>query len=399
VRFVIPDNPLFTLEVLDESIGLEGYVCIHSIGRDGSSGGMRCVDDISKAEVKLLARAMSFKYSYFGIKQGGAKAGLRLPYGAPPSERQRLIAAMATHLEPLIKRSNIWSVWTDMNFFGGDLQHFFSSIGVPWQSSGTSGSTIRTGITGAWSVEAAAMGLGLRPHQARIAIEGYGGVAQVASAILAPKGFRIVALSNHLGAVYDDRGLDLREVQNAKAKFGNEWVVADGPWSPIGHRDMLQVPCEILVPGARVHSIDIDLAGRLDTRAVVPVANVPCTDAALAHIESRGIFYLPDYVVNGGGVCGWIESEHDSFGERFRDMITRVLRLQETTGRSARALCDDIAHAGFAEATGDAYLHSSVGRKLLHRVTGLPGVRSLVAKRWQQETSQRMGDRMDSLYR
>ena len=36
----------------------------------------------------------------------------------------------------------------------------------------------------------------------------------------------------------------------------------------------------------------------------MPVANVPCTDQALDVFDKRGIPYLPDYVVNGGGVCG-----------------------------------------------------------------------------------------------
>src|SRR4051794_23842237 len=42
----IPDVPQMTVEVADPSIGLQGFVCIHSMGKYGASGGMRCVPDI-----------------------------------------------------------------------------------------------------------------------------------------------------------------------------------------------------------------------------------------------------------------------------------------------------------------------------------------------------------------
>ena len=396
---MIPTDPLFTIEVTDESIGLEGYVCIHSIGRAGSSGGMRCVPDISKEEVKLLARAMSFKYSYFGIPQGGAKAGIRMPYGAPIEERRRLISAMAKHLEPLIKRSNIWSVWTDMNFYGADLQHFFGSIGIDQRYRKTSGSTIRTGITGAWSVEATAKALGLSPQDTRIAIEGYGGVAQVATNILTRQGFRIAALSNHLGAVHNTNGLDIDEVQRAKAAHGHRWVETDGNWQRIGYRELFQVPSDILMPGARVHSIDIETASKLNTRALVPVANVPCTDAAIKTIETRGIVYLPDYVVNGGGVCGWIKSEKDPFGKDFQEMIVRALGMQETTGRPVRELCEEIAHTGFVSSTAEAYVVPSLKGKLLNRMLRLPGIRTFASKRDSGDVVRKMSNRLNAMHR
>lgn len=61
----IPDNPLMTIEIEEPAIGLKGWVCVHSLGKDGASGGIRCVGNVNKLEVQLLARAMTYKYAFF----------------------------------------------------------------------------------------------------------------------------------------------------------------------------------------------------------------------------------------------------------------------------------------------------------------------------------------------
>jgi glutamate dehydrogenase/leucine dehydrogenase len=364
----IPASPAFTVEVRDESEGLEAYVCIHSIGEWGSSGGMRCVDDVTRAEVELLARAMTFKFSFFGIPQGGAKAGLRLPYGAPPRERERLIRAAARHLEPLLKRSNLWSVWTDMNFYADDLRLFRASIGLPplrpVPSAGSS--SMRTAITAFWSMQACASYFA-HSRPTTVAMEGYGGVGQHLADMLVNHGFSIRAISNHLGAVRNPRGLDLSLIAEAKRCYGANWINSKGPWETIPRADLWSMDVDILVPGARVHSIDDALASRVQAKLVVPVANVPCTPRALETLDHHGILYLPDFVVGGGGVCGWIRSANDDFGLAYREMMVRLLHTAESRGVAPRHLCEQVAHQGFAAIQSNAYRSVSIGQRLLAR--------------------------------
>ena len=365
----IPGSPAFTVEVRDESEGLEAYVCIHSIGEWGSSGGMRCVEDVTREEVELLARAMTFKFSFFGIPQGGAKAGLRLPYDAAPAERVRLIRAAARHLEPLLKRSNLWSVWTDMNFYLDDLRLFLASIGLsaPAPADATSfSSTVRTAVMGFWSIEACARHFALS-RGASVAIEGYGGVGEQLAKLLVGSGFKVSAVSNHLGAVANPAGLDLALLAEAKRRYGSSWVLSKGPWETLSREELFTTGVDILVPGARVHSIDRDLATRLQARLIAPVANVPCTPGALDQLDARGIHYIPDFVVGGGGVCGWIQSVDDDYGSEYKDMIVRLLRKADGMGVPPRRLCEDVAHQGFEAIQANAYASSTLSRRLLVR--------------------------------
>jgi len=87
---VIPHDPFMTVLTEDRSVGLKGFVVIHTLGQDGAGGGIRCAPDITLDEVKSLARAMTYKYSYFGLPFGGGKGGLVLDGATPPERRAEI---------------------------------------------------------------------------------------------------------------------------------------------------------------------------------------------------------------------------------------------------------------------------------------------------------------------
>ena len=73
-----------------------GYVAIDSTVGGRSRGGLRMVADVDEAEVRGLARAMTLKYGFLGLPQGGAKGGVRGDPEAPPEERRTRLAAVST---------------------------------------------------------------------------------------------------------------------------------------------------------------------------------------------------------------------------------------------------------------------------------------------------------------
>jgi glutamate dehydrogenase/leucine dehydrogenase len=311
---------------------------------------------------------MTFKFSFFGIPQGGAKAGLRLPYEASPAERHRLIAAAAQHLEPLLKRSTLWSPWTDMNFYGDDLRVFLRAIDLtsPWSLSAEGRSSVRTAIQAIWSVEACA-GHFFPRQQCSVALEGYGAVGEKLAAMLTRRGFRVIAVSNDLGAVVNPAGLDVEALADAKRRHGRHWVDSNGPWSRIEKRELLTLDADILMPGARVHTINAEVAGQIRARLVVPVANVPCTPEALDTLERRAIAYMPDFVVGGGGACGWISSIDDEYGTAYRDMFARMLQTAERRGVTPLSLCESLAHSEYGALSAAAYPTHSIGQRVLSK--------------------------------
>lgn len=361
----IPDDPLMTIEITEPAIGLEGWVCLHALGKGGASGGIRCVGDVTKKEVQLLARAMTYKFSFFGIPQGGAKAGLRVGYDIDPERKALLIRAAARHLEPLVRRSTVWSPWTDMNFYGDDLMLFYAEMGRNYTPNPHSNSSHRTAISAFWSLQACLEYYGLNPKETRLALEGFGSVASYLTPYLARLGIKVVAVSNHHGTLANPEGLDLSAIDRLRARYGSAWVDQPGDWRRLEREALFEIEADILVPCARVHSIGPEEAGSLSARLVLPIANVPCQDEALAVLDRRGIDYIPDFVVNGGGISGHIQDINDPFGKLFKAMLRRMLKAARKRGRSVRAIAEEAAHANYGRIVSEAYLFESLPLKIV----------------------------------
>ena len=275
----IPEGPLFTVEIADESIGLKGFLCIHSLGKNGTSGGMRCVPDIERREVELLARAMTYKYSFFKLSQGGAKGGLRLDYNEPPDRRRLLLEEAARHLRPLIDR-NLWWPHSDMNFYAADLVHFYRGLGQDFQPSDHDCSSFRTAVWAFAALWACIDHLKTSPERVRVAFEGFGSVAGYMVPFLKELGVKVVALTNHRGGAWNPAGLDLDAVLAHQQAGGSTWDEPANPWKPITTDELFDIETDVFIPCARVHSVDADRARRLKTALLMPIANVPCTDEA-----------------------------------------------------------------------------------------------------------------------
>jgi len=367
----IPDAPMASIQLRDEAAGLEGYVCIHSFGKYGASGGMRCVGDVSQREVELLARAMTYKYSFWDIEQGGAKAGLCIDYDTPDDLRDNLLRLAAEHTEPLIRRG-VWSPWTDMNFYGRHLSQFYAGIGIDYRPA-DSGSSFRTAVSAFASLRAAAEFLGIEPSSMTIALEGFGSVATFLAREVQEWGAKLVAISNHMGALVNEQGLDIDRLLEVKAAAKDSaWTREAGPWENAPREAVFSADCDVFIPCARVHSITGEVARGLRTRFIVPIANVPLNDEAKSAVAQAGIPMIPDYIVNGGGVCGHIMGSADStsspsartFMDHFVPMAVRLMRRAADGGVTMTEVADEVAHRNYAAMQRDVYRAPGVADRI-----------------------------------
>ena len=90
-----------------------GYVVIDSTVGGRSCGGLRMLPDVDEAEIRSLGRAMTLKYGFLGLPQGGAKAGVRGDPEAPQAERWRRLVEFGRAIAPLL-RSHVYIPGTDM---------------------------------------------------------------------------------------------------------------------------------------------------------------------------------------------------------------------------------------------------------------------------------------------
>ena len=394
----IPEDPLLTIEITEPGIGLEGYVCIHAVGRVGAAGGIRCVRDVSKTEVQLLARAMTYKYAFFDVPRGGAKMGLRVGYEVSAEEKRNLIRAAARHLEPVLRRGSFWSPWGDMNFHNDELQVFFGAIGLEFTPDKTHNSSFRTAVSTFWSLQSVLKHRGLAPDMATVSIEGFGSVVSYLTPLLAGLGVKVVAVTNRIGGVLNRHGLDSARMVAMQEQYGDEWVEQGGDWERISHDDLFHVPADILMPSARVHSLNAERARTIPVRVLLPIANVPCSDEAVVILEERGIDVMPDYVVNGGGMMGHIRGADDAFGGVFMDMLGRMLRAARNTDRPVRMLADDVAHASFPRIADEAYVKDGRAMELLKSLSDRGLMPKSVVRRIQKSSAERIYERVRTLF-
>jgi glutamate dehydrogenase (NAD(P)+) len=134
---------------------------------------------------------------------------------------------------------------------------------------------------------------------------------------------------------------------------------------PVTNAELLELPCDVLVPAALENQVTAKNALRVKTRLIIEAANGPTTPEADRILNDRGVMIVPDILANAGGVTvsyfEWVQdlqrffwSEHE-IDNRLESIITRAYRAvraktdeQETNMRMGAYL---LAVARVAEAT------------------------------------------------
>src|SRR5260221_4202 len=114
------------------------------------------------------------------------------------------------------------------------------------------------------------------------------------------EGCRVVAVSDTGGGIYDESGLDPASVLRYKQEQGS--VKGFLHAQTIGVQDVLEVPCDILIPAATEGVITSANADRIQARIVSEAANGPTTPEADEILSKKGIVVVPDILANAGGV-------------------------------------------------------------------------------------------------
>ena len=70
----------------------------------------------------------------------------------------------------------------------------------------------------------------------------------------------------------------------------------------ITNEELLELPCDVLVPAALENQINASNADRIQARIIVEGANGPTTLEADDLLNQKGIVVVPDILANAGGV-------------------------------------------------------------------------------------------------
>jgi glutamate dehydrogenase (NAD(P)+) len=340
-------------------LGLTGYRVQHTLTMGPTKGGFRYGPDVSLGECAALAMWMTWKCALLGLPYGGAKGGVRCtPSELSVPELERLTRRYAAELIPVIgpdrdipapdmatgEREMAWFMDTYSQMVGHSV--FEIVTGKPVALGGTTGRREATGLGVVYVTEAVCERIGLDIRDARVAIQGFGNVGAVAAHELYAIGAKVIAVSDHSAGLVDTDGLDIASVLRWSDANG---VLEGYPDAKrVGPADVLELPCEIVIPAARERQVTNENAPRMQCRLLVEAANGPTTPEAEAILNERGVLIVPDVLANAGGVTvsyfEWVQ-DHQRYSWDELDVQERLRRqlraaFARVTDAADRLGCD-----------------------------------------------------------
>lgn len=304
----------FPVKMDDGSIQVfNGYRVQHNIIRGPAKGGIRFHPAVDLDEVRALAMWMTWKCAAVNLPYGGAKGGVVVdPKTLSQGELERLTRRYAMEISPIIGPEKDIPA-PDVNTTPQIMAWIMDTIsmqrgytvpavitGKPVNVGGSHGRTEATARGLLFTLRAAADHLKLSLAQSKAVIQGFGNVGAISAKLLYDLGVKVIAVSDSRAAIVSQSGLDIPAVLEYKAKNG---TLAGYPEAdPISSAELLELPCDILIPAALENQITAANADKIKARLIGEGANGPITPDADLILFDKGIMVLPDILANAGGV-------------------------------------------------------------------------------------------------
>ncbi|MCS7105602.1 MAG: glutamate dehydrogenase [Thermofilaceae archaeon] len=124
-------------------------------------------------------------------------------------------------------------------------------------------------------------------------------------------GFKVVALSDSKGTVYDLDGINVEKAIEVKKETGTV-VEYPGKGQSRDVREALYVEADVVAPDALENQLTSENAHLVKARIVVEGANGPTTPEAEQILVEKGVAVIPDMLANAGGVAAsyfeWVQN-------------------------------------------------------------------------------------------
>jgi glutamate dehydrogenase (NAD(P)+) len=206
--------------------------------------------------------------------------------------------------------------------------------GKPLDLGGSRGRTEATGRGCMFVTLEALKKFGLSPSETSVVIQGFGNVGGMAAKLMSQAGFKIVAIIEVDGAVYNANGLDIPALMEHKKETGSILGFASG--EDMDRDEAMYLQCDVLVPAAKENVITSQNAHRIRARILCEGANGPTTAVADSILAESGVFVIPDILANAGGVTvSYFEWVQDRQGYFWNEQLVNK-RLEEIMVNSFR---------------------------------------------------------------
>ncbi len=325
-----------------------GWRATHSEHALPAKGGIRYAPFVDQQEVEALAALMTYKCAIVNVPYAGSKGALKIdPKKYTLDELEHITRRFAQELD---KRGLLGP---GLNVPAPDMgtgQRMMSWIADEYQQLHPSDINARACVTGkpvhfggvAGRIEATGRGVqyGLQEffrnpddvalaklngnlEGKKIIVQGLGNVGYHAAKFLQEEdGAKVIAILEKDGALLNENGLNVEQVFEYKKEYGKVEGFRDGQFFK-GGKELLEHPCDVLIPAAMEGVIDHENAPRIQAKVIAEAANGPLTYEADQILCQKETFVIPDAYLNAGGVTvsyfEWIKNlSHVRFGRMDR---------------------------------------------------------------------------------
>ncbi len=305
----------------------EGFRVQYNDARGPTKGGIRFHPEETFDTVRALAAWMTWKTAVVDLPLGGGKGGVVCnPKEMSDGELERLsrgyIRALGHYIGPHIDVPAP-DVYTNPQIMAWMMDEYekltgHSAPGVitgkPLPLGGSAGRGDATARGGIYTVREAAKVLGIELKGAPAAIQGYGNAGQFAHKLAVELlGMKVVAVSDSKGGIYNPEGLPFEALLKHKQETGS--VVGFPGAQKISNQELLELDVVVLFPAALENVITEENADRIKAKIVAELANGPTTPEADVILHERGVYVIPDFLCNAGGVTvSYFEQVQNAYG-------------------------------------------------------------------------------------
>ncbi len=306
----------------------KGYRVQHSFARGPAKGGIRYAPDVTLDEVRALAAWMTWKCAVVKLPFGGAKGGIICdPKQLSSSELERITRRYTASLidilgperdvpAPDINTDERVMAWI-MDTYSMHVRKTVTGVvtGKPLDLGGSVGRREATGRGCKIVCDRAISRFGMKREMTRVIVQGFGNVGSMAATLLYAAGYSIIGVSDVQGAIMNRLGINITRLLAHSKEAGT--VVGFPDAEPIDAKELLEQPCDILLPAATENQITSHNADRIQAKIICEGANGPTTAQADEILYDKKIFIIPDILANAGGVTvsyfEWVQDRQGYF--------------------------------------------------------------------------------------
>ena len=298
----------------------------HNDARGPNKGGLRFHPAETADTVRALSMWMTWKCAVADIPLGGGKGGVVVdPATLSVAEKERLcrayVRAMYRNIGP---RQDVPApdVGTTPQMMGWMMDEYSRITGQytpgvitgkPVGGGGSLGRTEATGFGVIFTVREAMKHLGLTPTECTVALQGFGNVSQYAAiGFKEILGGKVVCVScwdreDKVSYTFSkEDGVDPWFLKSITDQYGtiNKDKAREAGYQLEDGGAWISKPVDVLIPAALEGQINAETVQLINpsVKILAEGANGPTTPEADVVLNERGIFIVPDFLCNSGGV-------------------------------------------------------------------------------------------------